>query len=795
MDDKYLPTLEYPRIIEQLVTHTSFSACSDLALSLRPSADVALVRRRIQETTEAKALLATHTGVTVGGAHDVRPLVRHAALWATLQPSELLAIRSTLISVRSLHRLLARLADEYPLLSAKATEMQPLAHIIDDIDRCLDDEGRILDSASPTLAGIRRESAVARERLLDRLRRIVTSSENARFLQEPIVTERNRRYVIPLKIEFKGRIPGIIHDQSSSGATLFIEPLATVELNNRWHELQLEEQREIERILAQLSRAVGQEADVIEKNVTVLAELDLALAKARYSFALRAVPAEICSDQWPVAEPGTELPPEKHPFQLIRARHPLLPRDSVVPIDVYIGGDYTVLLVTGPNTGGKTVTLKTVGLLAAMSQAGLHIPAGDGSRLPVFTGIYADIGDEQSIEQSLSTFSSHMSHIVDVLNKADSGSLVLLDELGAGTDPVEGAALAQVLMTTLIERNCLALCSSHYSRLKVYAFNTPGVQNGSVEFDVQTLSPTYHLSIGLPGRSYALPIAEQLGLAPEIIVRARHLIAPEELQADTLLASLKVANEAAERARDETEGRQARVRELEYELRKKLASIEETRRQVLNQARAEGRQALGRLRAEIRRLRLGLGSSNSIQVAQEVSDAIDQLAEEMAPLEPLIEPSRPSTEKLRVGDTVYVTTLGQTGELVRCDEQEAEVRAGGFRLRTRLDSLEFRSRPKPTTPTEESSVQRPQVVSPGMELDLRGFRAEEVAPTLDKYLDNAYLAGLPWVHIIHGKGTGVLKSVVRQYLSSHPLVESYRPGELSEGGDGNTVVRLQKFQD
>jgi DNA mismatch repair protein MutS2 len=799
MNEKYLTTLEYDKIIRQLAEHTSFSAGRDLALNLRPSADPEDVQRRIRETTEAKALLSTRTDVSVRGARDVRPTAQRAALGAVLQPSELLEVRSTLLSARHLRDLLTRLRAEFPLLAERAEELQPLADISDEIERCLDDDGRVLDRASPELGQIRREANAARERLVERLRRIVTSGENAHFLQEPIVTERNGRYVVPLKTDFKGRIPGIIHDQSSSGATLFIEPLETVELNNHWRQLQLDEQREVERILMALSGMVGREAEVISCNVEALAQLDLAFAKGAYSFALHGAPALLCADRWPTVQSRGELTPAQHPLSLIRARHPLLPRDSVVPIDVYVGGDYTILLLTGPNTGGKTVALKTIGLLAAMSQAGLHIPATDGSKLPVFTGIYADIGDEQSIEQSLSTFSSHMSHIVDILGHADAGSLVLLDELGAGTDPVEGSALAQGIITALLQRRCLAAGSTHYSQLKVFALNTPGIQNASVEFDVETLTPTYHLVIGLPGRSNALAIAKRLGLPEEIVEQARRSISPQDVQADMMLAKIRSASDAAEVRLHEAEERRTRAEEVERELREKLAQTEEARNEVLNQAREQARSELELVRAEIRRLHMELlhkvpsaSPASSLPAIKEAAATVEKLAEEMAPISAPEEPTPPSGQKPQVGDTVYVTSLGQTGELLSVSGQEAEVKVGGFRLRTRLGALEFRARPQPEAEIEQDAVHTPHAESPGIELDLRGRRAEEVAPALDAYLDKAYLAGLPWVQIIHGKGMGILKEVVRQFLAGHPLVTSYRPGALNEGGEGVTVVQLQK---
>ena len=799
MDDKYLTILEYFKILDQLAEHASFSAGTELALSLRPSADPASVQRSIQETTEAKALLSTQPQLGPRGAHDLRPLVKRAALGGVLLPRELLAVSATLIGARTLRQALVRRADECPLLAARARGLRTLPGLVEEIARCLDDEGRVLDSASTTLARLRRDSRTARERVMRLLRRIITSGENARFLQELIVTERNLRYVIPLKAEFKGRIPGIIHDQSASGATLFIEPLATIELNNQWHQLQLEEQREIERILTELSGLVASEAEALIHDVVVLAELDLALAKARYSFELRGVPAALFGNRWPVAGRGAELEASQHPLNLIRARHPLLPRETVVPIDVYAGGDNTILLVTGPNTGGKTVSLKTVGLLAAMSQAGMHIPASDGSHLPVFTGIYADIGDEQSIEQSLSTFSSHMGHIIDILHRADSASLVLLDEMGAGTDPVEGAALAQALIGQLIKQGCLVMGATHHPQLKLFAFNTPGVQNASVDFDAETLSPTYHLTIGPPGRSNAFAIARRLGLAEEIIERAQSLVSPDDLQADALLGSIREANEAASTARRDAEESLARVQEMEGELRVKLANIDETRRQISDRAREEGRQELEKLRAEIEHLRGDLARGGSTRESlQEAERTIDRLYERVVPLPPISEPSPPPTgnlkaDGLKVGDMVYIEDLGQTAELLSISGTDAELLAGGFRLRTRLSNLEFRSRPEEAEPSQTRPVLPPRVESPGIELHIRGLRAEEVAPRLERYLDTAYLAGLPWVHIVHGKGLGVLKEVVRDLLKDHPLVDSFRPGELAEGGDGVTVVHLQVY--
>jgi DNA mismatch repair protein MutS2 len=756
------------------------------------------VRRRQQETTEAKDLLSRRTDVTIGGAHDVRPLARHAAIEGTLEPRDLLDVRDTLYAARRLRYQILAHEELYPELAEQAYVIQPLTQIIEDISRCLSDDGEVLDSASPALGTIRKQLVAARDHLLERLHHMVTSAQYAQFLQEPIVTERNGRYVIPLRVEFKGRIKGIIHDQSASGQTLFIEPLQTVELNNRWHELQLAERQEVLRILHELSLAVGRASRDIIATVGALAVLDLAFAKARYSSDMHGLAAEPSPTAWPLvtpeATPARPLRPSAHPIYLLKARHPLLDPKTVVPIDVYLGGDFTALLVTGPNTGGKTVSLKTVGLLAAMNQAGLHIPAAEGSRLPVFDGIYADIGDEQSIEQSLSTFSSHLTHIVDILDQASRASLVLLDEVGAGTDPVEGAALAQALVTQLLARGCLTICSTHYSQLKVYAFGTPGVENASVEFDLETLSPTYRLTIGLPGRSNAFAIAAKLGLPDEIISAAQALVAPEAMLNDSLLERVRSAQDAADGALSEAEQARARARRLEADLQAKMAQVDETRRTVLTETRAQGQREIALVRAEIaklrsRTLRTGVTPAEEIQ---QVIEVIDRLAEAMEPPEappPPMAPVEPAGRPLRVGDTVLVSSLGQTGELVQLSGEEALVAMGGFRLRVPLNGVVFRGSKAPVV-TQETRVQRTSVASPGLELDLRGRRAEEALALTERYLSDAYLSGLPWVHIIHGKGYGVLKQVVRELLAGHPLVQSFRTGEISEGGDGITVVKF-----
>ncbi|MCD6291417.1 MAG: Smr/MutS family protein [Anaerolineae bacterium] len=810
MDEKALHILEFDKIRAQLAEHTSFSAGRELALALQPTSDMGLARERLAETAEARTLLEQNTNIHMGGVHDVRPLLPRAERSEILLPADLLSIHSTLARARSIRRTLTRLGGQFSRLANIAARIEPCDALIDEISRCISERGEVLDSASPALARIRSEKRVAHERLMSLLERIVSSPSNAPYLQEPIVTQRQGRYVVPLKAEFKGRIPGLVHDQSASGATLFIEPLAAVELNNRWREKELEEEKEVRRILLELTELVGDEAPYIRRTVEALAELDMIFAKARYAEQLDASEPELVPFRQPSSprhrraggrEKNSSSAEVSHPgsvIELRRARHPLLNPDTVVPIDVHLGDDYFILVITGPNTGGKTVTLKTVGLLTLMAQAGMHIPAAPGSRISAFEGVYADIGDEQSIEQSLSTFSSHMSNIIHILDRANEHSLVLLDELGAGTDPEEGSALARALLSHLLQRRITTLATTHYSELKVFAHTTPGVRNASVEFDIETLAPTYELSIGLPGRSNALAIARRLGLDPEIVATAEAMVSPTSLQADALLAEIKSARDEAQARLVEAERRLNAAKALEADLRYRLAHIEEARREVLDEARTIAQAELEEVRAEIERLkrRLSLiqaGGSLHERFLAEAEAELARRAQEVPPLEETTAPEREAvpTGPLQKEDIVWIPSLQSTGRIVELDPEEemAEVQIGTFRLRLPTSKLELRERePEPAGVAE--AVHRPSAPSPGMELDLRGQRVDEMIPRLEKYLDDAYLAGLPWVRIIHGKGTGALRRAVREMLAHHPLVAEIRSGEQGEGGEGVTIARL-----
>ncbi|MGD8794382.1 MAG: endonuclease MutS2 [Anaerolineae bacterium] len=806
MNPRHFRTLEFPQILNRLARHTSFSAGRQLALALEPSPVFVEVQRGLQETREARYLLDTQGGVSLGGAHDIRPLAGNARRGAVLPPFDLLDIRSTLRAGRRAQRTLERLRGQVPLLADIAARIEPCDGLAAEIDRCISEQGEVVDQASPKLSKIRREMRTAHERLLDKLNRIIANPQNASVLQEALVTQRSGRYVIPIKAEFKGRIPGIVHDTSASGATFFIEPLSVVELANRWRELQIEETKEVERILAELSALVADLADELAWTVEALADLDLALAKAHYANLLEAteprlVPFRSRDRRGEEHHPGSTL-------DLRQARHPLLDPEKVVPIDIYLDEGVYALVITGPNTGGKTVSLKTVGLMALMAQSGLHLPVAEESCLSVFEGIYADIGDEQSIEQSLSTFSSHLTNIIKILEQADERSLVLLDELGAGTDPVEGSALARALLSHLLARRITTLVATHYSELKVYAHTTPGVENASVEFDLESLSPTYHMQIGLPGRSNAFAIAERLGLPAGIVQAGRALVSSEDLEAESLLAEIQEAHQEAAAARDAARLDRHQASEEQRQLSARLTAIEAERAAILGEARTEARRLLDEVRGEIEALRAEMPDDTSPAALGEewLAQARARLAEQeqasKKPLPPPLEnPDLPETlpGEIEIGDTVYVHGLSTTGQVVDLDGDIAEVQVGNFGVRVQRQDLERRSAkgksPPPPLPVSEvtaSARHEGRSAAPPVELDLRGQRVEEMLPHLEKYLDDAFLAGMPFVRIIHGKGTGALRQVVRQQLRGHPLVRSQRPGQQGEGGSGVTIAYLNE---
>ncbi len=787
MDEKVTQTLELDKILERLAEYASFSGSAELLRALGPTHDLEVARFLQQKTTEARRLLELHPDITMGGTRDVRPLAERARRMAVLQPGDLIEVKATLEAGARLRRTLERLAEHIPTLADLAHNIWEGKPIVTAIEQTIDDNtGQVRDSASPPLAKIRRDLNVQHERLRTRLQGLVGSSKVTPYLQESIITMRGGRYVLPVKSEHKGRIKGIVHDQSSSGATLFIEPMEIVEINNQLRELELAEEEEVHRILAELTDLIGQHANEMIWTVDALAELDAALACARYADVISATPPALVDFRETNAKhPGSTV-------MLYGARHPLLDPAGVVPIDVELDEETYVLIITGPNTGGKTVALKTVGLLALMAQCGLHIPVEEGSSLSVFSGVYADIGDEQSIEQSLSTFSAHMKNLIGILERADERSLVVLDELCAGTDPAEGAALARAVLSYFLDIGATTLVATHYPEMKLYGHNTPGVRNASVEFDTETLAPTYRLMIGLPGRSNAIAIARRLGLREDILTEARSYVSQSDLQADDLLDDIHRLREEARQHEHQLGQARAEADSLRDELHARLASIEDERRQILEEARDKAQAELEDLRTQIRVL------SRKMQVPEpppkkKMETAVKALEERLSDtIEPIYEPSSEDLDRpLEPGDPVYVRRLRTEGEIISVNGEEAEVLVGQLHVRIHPNELERRG----AAPRREPiPVHKPAVESPGMELHLRGMTIEEALPELDDYLDAAYLAGLPWVRIVHGKGTGVLRRAVREMLKGHPLVRQYRKAELNEGGDGVTIVHLASLE-
>jgi len=799
MDSKTLHVLEYEKILARLASFCDFSASADLARALRPTNNYDEAARLLAETTEARFLLSTHD-LTIGGSHDIRPAADLAARGGVLDPQNLLEIKSTLIACRDLKKSLEHAADKAPRLARIAVGLPETFGIVDAVSRVLSERGEVLDSASDKLANLRREIRVARDRLMSRLQRYLTESANK--LQEPIITQRDGRYVIPLRAEFKGSIKAIVHDQSSSGATLFVEPLPVVELNNEIRELELAERDEERRILAELSALVGAHAAELKYGIENLAALDLAFAKAKYAEEIKAsepILHKMDHGEWRMDQPSTI----NHPpltIRLLHARHPLLDPNTVVPIDFDPRPGTIAVVITGPNTGGKTVSLKTVGLLVLMAQSGLHIPAQSGSELPCFHDVYADIGDEQSIEQSLSTFSGHITNIIRILKQADSHSLVILDELGAGTDPQEGAALARAILAHLLERSITSLIATHYPELKTFAHSTEGVVNASLEFDIQTLRPTYKLTIGLPGRSNALLIAQRLGLDPQLVAAAKSEINPDDLRADKLLDDIRKERNRTSREGEKLEKARVRLEEKTRELEKRLEKIEDERREVLAKARAEGELEVAVLKQNIESLKQQLRKARQpLQVIKAVEEKLDSLQERMeAPVERNSDQrSAISNQPVKLGERVFIASLKSEGIVTALSESEAEVQIGSLRVRAKLADLEKKQSAFSDQPKSKAQIEsnyQPSIVnrqpSPGMEISLRGKLVEDGLNELDKYLERAYSAGLPFVRIVHGKGTGKMREAVRAALKDSPYVKSFEEAHENEGGAGVTIAKL-----
>ena len=798
MDARVLAILEFDKVLDLLEDRCTYSVASELALDLAPSDHAPTARRALALTDEAKALLGSAPDFSVRGARDIREIVRGAQIGILLNTSQLLEIQDTLGAARNLRRAFRRLPNpegRYPGLSDVIVAVEEFPGLEADIGRTVGGRGEILDTASPELGRIRNALRTAHNRLLDRLNGLLTSQKYGNALREPIITMREGRYVIPVRADARGSVGGIVQDSSASGVTVFIEPIETVELNNTWRQLQRDEEHEIERILRQLSNVVALNADPLQRTVGGLAEFDFQLAKARFSFDLDANSPTIADEDAPCR------------IVLQHARHPLL-TGNVVPIDIALGEDYRVLVITGPNTGGKTVALKTVGLLTLMAQAGLHIPADHTSVVSVFSQIFADIGDEQSIEQSLSTFSSHMKNVIDMFARVTPDSLVLLDEMGAGTDPTEGAALARSIVATLLDRGPLTVATTHYSELKSFAYTTAGVENASVEFNVETLSPTYRLLIGVPGRSNALAIAERLGLPGTIVGRARSYLTPQEVQVDELLGQIKDERDAAEAARMTAVAEQQEAEQIRRTAQDTLREAERARVAARDTALSELEGELTGIREELHRLgrdREQVAVTREwLRQAETRATELGQSVRQVRAARPAPRQNGPAPIAIRPGDRVMVASLGQQGEVIGLsDGDEAEVQVGTFRLRRPLSDLTRMSRNQVRTSERENRASAPRrapavSIAPArgetvpLDIDVRGTRAMEAEETLERYLNDAYLASLPFVRIIHGKGTGALRQAIRQFLNQHPLVAGTEGERDQQGGEGVTIARLRQ---
>ncbi len=807
MDPRSVALLEFPLVRERLAEKTQFPPSRHLAETLQPEDDPVVVGLGLDETDQARSLLSERPGVGIGAARDIGPAVERAARGGRLDPAQFLELAETLDAASRLQTSLAD--DRRPLLHALARDLHPLPAIRSTLARSFDPAGELLDTASPRLGGLRSAVRVAYDRLRRRLDALV-GSELGGALQDPIVTLRNGRYVVPVKAEARARVKGIVHDSSGSGATLFIEPLIAVELGNAWREAQIAAQEEINRILDDLSALVAANAVALRETLGALARFDFWAAKANLAADMDGVRAE------------TAARPE---VILLGARHPGL-TGRVVPTDIRLGDGYTALVVTGPNTGGKTVTLRTLGLLSLMHQAGLHVPAEAGSRLPIFGDVFADIGDEQSIAQSLSTFSGHLRSITRIVEAAGPGTLVLLDELGAGTDPTEGSALAQALLDHFIRAGALVAATTHYAELKAYAHTTPGARNASVEFDLETLSPTYHLTIGLPGGSQAFAIAERLGLAPDIVADARSRLSENQRAFEETLARIRETegetSEALERARS-AEARAADALRLAVEERRRARR---ERDEAVAAARAEAEGLVATIRDEVRATRVAL--EREVVTAPLLDGAVARAETQLARLAEGTTDGAAGEPSPAVPDAPHVWRLGEQarsrsgsweGRIAALEKggTRATLESGEMRVIVATDDLE--PVVSPTVPPDPDrtigsnaritrdgsdrpdgrrgregvgigSLRLDRARTVASSLDLRGARVEEALDALDGYLDDAGLAGLDQVIVIHGLGTGALRDAVRTRAGAHPLVTSARPGERGEGGDGATILKL-----
>lgn len=797
MNQKALHVLEYDKIIEKLADHASSQPGKKLCLELQPSSDISEIRKNLKKTDDAINRIFKKGSISFGDNKDLNGIIKALKIESALDPASLLRIAAFLDNVNRVREYGKGERDDEKddSLSESFRLLEPLTTVAKEIRRCIVSEDEVSSDASPALRHIRRGIMLTNDRIREQLGKMINGAART-YLQDAVVTMRGDRYCIPVKAEYKSQISGIVHDQSSSGSTLFIEPAVVVELNNKLKEMSLQEKAEIEKILLELSLQIAPHANSLGYNSEIMTDLDFVFAKASYALEMGAI---------------TPIFNDRHAFDIKKGRHPLIPKEKVVPIDVYAGRDFDMLIITGPNTGGKTVTLKTVGLLTLMGQAGLAIPAADKSELSVFDEVYADIGDEQSIEQSLSTFSSHMTNTVSILKNADENSLCLFDELGAGTDPTEGAALAISILNDLHKRKIRTLATTHYSELKVYALNTPGIQNASCEFDVESLKPTYRLLIGIPGKSNAFAISSKLGLSDEIIDAAKEQISTEDKKFEDLLADLEISRKTIENERLEIAEYKKEIEELKRKIEEKSSKLDSRREEILREANEQARDILQEAKnvadETIRAFRKA-GPNASMQdlerartgIGKKVSDknkAISEKKEKAKETHPILKESQ-----LKLGESVKIVSMGLKGTVSSKPDKDGNlfVQCGIMRTKANIRDLVLIKDEDAKTAmkkfygrnTSSSGMDLSRASNIRTEVNLIGKNSDDAIAALDKYLDDAYMAHLNNVRVVHGKGTGALRQAVHNYLKGVPYVKSYKLGEFGEGDAGVTIVTFIK---
>lgn len=794
MNQKALETLEYKKIIAQLKREMGSAASAKLADELTPLTSEKIIKEELRSTTEAVDLIVRKGPLPTGGLYDIREALLLAKKGGSLTMRQLLEVQNVLgISSEVVAFMHDDALPELKYIGEMVDLIVEFTALEKEISRCILTEDEMADNASPKLKDVRRSIHQQNQAIKNKLSRIITSSSNKTYLQDAIVTMRDGRYVIPVKQEYRSFFPGMVHDQSKGGATLFIEPQGVVELNNKLRELEVEEQLEIARILAELSSRVAEHYREIRSNLELLIKLDFIMAKGKLSCKMHA------------SEPKIDADGE---LRLISARHPLIEYKKAVPVDIRIGGDYRTLIITGPNTGGKTVSLKTAGLLVMMAQSGLHIPASHASTLPIFGEVFADIGDEQSIEQSLSTFSSHMKNIVSIIDKASYDSLVLVDELGAGTDPTEGAALAIAILERFYDSGALTMATTHYNELKKYALATSGVENAAMEFDVETLTPTYRLLIGVPGKSNAFEISKKLGLSESVIERASEHIKHGDMEFENVISSIEDDKRKAAADRLDAESMRAEIEERLKKLEEKEKAISEKRADIIAEAKREARELLRETKSavkdvqkDLRRLQKSGAHTNlntgalekSRRKINEAEDLVSEKVVKQVNSEPV------SADTLKIGDRVKLLTIGQNGTILSLPDEKGNlmINIGALKVKARLQDLMLINEGKDRKPQAKSSSKygsllRSKSSSVSASINVMGKNLEDALADVEKYLDDVYMAGLDMVSIIHGRGGGILKDGIRQMLKRKKYVDSYGAASYNDGGEGVTVVRMKK---